>query len=426
MLDRVQLGQPAPRTRRLLLRLCLFAFCGGLLLLLSSRPADAAERREPRLLDPVRTTLKATAREVDSFAGRATGSGTSTVGKAATAAHRVATPRPRPATSAARPRATSAARPAAASVARPAPASTVKRGAPAVTSPVRRAATRPTTSAVRPAAGSAARSVTRASTRSLGRAAKLAENPLGHAGEVAGGPLSRVAKALCGPVDGHGNLARRCATLPLRGAEPGPGSLKGARLLGPVVGLTGPVLRPLGSALAPVGSALAPVGSVLAPVVGPVGGLVRPVVPGGLLPLPGLAESGAGVSAGVGASASAGVRHHGPGVGFAGFEGFPADVLSFSQTNPARPAADGASSPAARSIRSWPALTGAVSLPGSPASAELPAGGPDPLSSSSGAGLGLAALTAALVLLGLIGRGRARPDRSGVISRSYLPLVSPA
>jgi hypothetical protein len=73
-----------------------------------------------------------------------------------------------------------------------------------------------------------------------------------------------------------------------------------------------------------------------------------------------------------------------------------------------------------------PALTGAVSLPGVPASAELPAGGPDLLSSSSGAGLGLAALAAALLLLGLPGRGRARPDRSGVLSRSYLPLVSPA
>jgi len=67
-----------------------------------------------------------------------------------------------------------------------------------------------------------------------------------------------------------------------------------------------------------------------------------------------------------------------------------------------------------------------VSLPGFPASAELPAGGPDPLSTSSGAGLGLAALAAALILLGPIGRGRARPDGSGVISRSYLPLVSPA
>ena len=77
MLDRVHPLQPARRRRRLMVRLCLFAFCGGLLLLLSSRPADATERREPRLLDPVSTTLKATAREVDSFAGRATGSGTS-------------------------------------------------------------------------------------------------------------------------------------------------------------------------------------------------------------------------------------------------------------------------------------------------------------------------------------------------------------
>src|SRR5215212_4546075 len=103
MLDRVHRQQPAPRERRLLVRLCLFAFCGGLLLLLSSRPADAAERRESRLLDPVGTTLKATAREVDSFAGRATGSRTSTVAKATSAARQVATPHPRPATSAARP-----------------------------------------------------------------------------------------------------------------------------------------------------------------------------------------------------------------------------------------------------------------------------------------------------------------------------------
>jgi hypothetical protein len=49
----------------------------------------------------VRTTLKATAREVDSFAGRATGSGTSTAAKAkakaVTAARQVA-PHPRQAT----------------------------------------------------------------------------------------------------------------------------------------------------------------------------------------------------------------------------------------------------------------------------------------------------------------------------------------
>ena len=53
MVDLVQLAQPAPDRRRLLVRLALFAFCGGLLLLLSSRPAEAAERREPGLLDPV-------------------------------------------------------------------------------------------------------------------------------------------------------------------------------------------------------------------------------------------------------------------------------------------------------------------------------------------------------------------------------------
>jgi hypothetical protein len=163
---------------------------------------------------------------------------------------------------------------------------------------------------------------------------------------------------------------------------------------------------------------LAPVGSALAPVIGPVGGLLPPVVPGGLLPLPRVAGSGARVSVGAGA--------HGPGAFFAGFEGTWPALLGSSLTIPARPAADGASSPAARSIRSWPALTGAVSLPGFPASAELPAGGPDPLPTSSGAGLGLAALAAALILLGPIGRGRARPYGSGVISRSYLPLVSPA
>src|SRR5215211_4716042 len=118
MVDRVELAQPAPNRRRLVVRLALFAFCGGLLLLLSSRPAEAAERREPGLLDPVRTTLKATAREVDSFAGRATGSGASTAGQAAAAA-------------------------------RSAAGSAVKRGAPAVPSPVRWAAppTRPATPA---------------------------------------------------------------------------------------------------------------------------------------------------------------------------------------------------------------------------------------------------------------------------------------
>jgi hypothetical protein len=212
--------------------------------------------------------------------------------------------------------------------------------------------------------------------------------------------------------------------------------LKGA--LAPVVGLAGPVLRPVapvlapvesvlapvgsalapvGSALAPIGTALAPIGTALAPVIGPVGGLLPPVVPG-LLPLPGLSGAGAGAATGFGGLEVV--------ASFAGFGGVVPASAASSLTIPARPAADGASSPAARSIRSWPALTGAVSLPGFPASAELPAGGPDPLSTSSGAGLGLAALAAVLVLLGPIGRGLARADGSGVISRSYLPLVSPA
>ena len=189
-----------------------------------------------------------------------------------------------------------------------------------------------------------------------------------------------------------------------------------APVTGAVVRPLGPALAPVGSALAPVGSVLAPVGSALAPVTGAVGGLVPPVVSGGLLPLPG---PGTGSRAGPGtdgpAATSTGLAATAP----------AATAPAASLTNPARPAADGASSPAARSTRSWPALTGAVSLPGFPASAELPAGGPDPLSTSSGAGLALAALAAALLLLGLPGRGRARLDRSDVsrapTSRPSLP-----
>jgi hypothetical protein len=123
--DGVHLRESAPFGRRLVVRLALFAFCGGLLLLLSSRPAEAADRREPGLLDSARTTLTATAREVDSFAGRASGSGTSTAGSAAT------------------------------------------RGAPADPSPVRRAAppTRSATSAAKPVAHLTAR-VARVTARS--------------------------------------------------------------------------------------------------------------------------------------------------------------------------------------------------------------------------------------------------------------------
>ena len=372
-MDRVQLAQPAPNRRRLLVRLALLAFCGGLLLLLSSRPAEAAERREPGLLDPVSATLKATAREVQ-LAGRATGSGTSTVGKAADAARQAVAPHPRPTPSAARPPATPP----------------VKRGAPAVTSPVRRVA--PPTPRPTPA--------------------KPLTAPLSRVGKVATGPVGRVAE-VASPVTGP-------ATGPVaRIAEAG-GHLLGpvARVAAPVAGVVGPLT---GAVVEPLGSALDPVGSALVPVAGAVGGLVSPVVPGGLLPLPQLPGSGAVGSRGRPAA-------KGPAGASTGVDGIAqaVSVPAGSQTIPARPAADGASSHAARSIRSWPALTGAVSLPGFPASAELPAGGPDPLSTSSGAGFALAALTAALLLLGLNGRGRARPDRSGVLSRSYLPAVSPA
>src|SRR5215217_1181203 len=149
MVDRVELAQPAPRGRRLVVRLALFAFCGGLLLLLSSRPAEAAERREPGLLDPVRTTLKATAREVDSFAGRATGSGASTAGSA------------------------------------------VERGAPAVPSPVRRAAppTRPAASAVRTASRPTAATAPVPGTLS---------GPLERTGRLTAKPVARATRPLAG------------------------------------------------------------------------------------------------------------------------------------------------------------------------------------------------------------------------------------
>jgi hypothetical protein len=96
-LDRVQQVEQTAPGRRLLVRLGLFAFCVGLLLLRSSRPAEAPARREPQLLGPVDTTLKATAREVDSCAGRAAGSGSSTVAGTVDAARQVVAPPPRPA-----------------------------------------------------------------------------------------------------------------------------------------------------------------------------------------------------------------------------------------------------------------------------------------------------------------------------------------
>jgi hypothetical protein len=73
--DQEHRAQPAPPGRRLLVRLGLLGFRGSLLRL-PSRPAGAERLK---LLDPVSTTFKATAKNVDSVAGRATGSRSSTV-----------------------------------------------------------------------------------------------------------------------------------------------------------------------------------------------------------------------------------------------------------------------------------------------------------------------------------------------------------
>ena len=364
-MDRVQQTEPTPAGRRLLLRLCLLVLFGGLLLLLSSRPADGAERQELGLLDPVGTTSKATAKEVGSLAGRAAGSGLSTVATATSVLRQPVAPQPRPAVEAARATARS----------------TAKRGAPAVTSPVRRVAppTSPGVSARRAAArpaGQAAKAVPGTTTGPLARVANVTAAPVGRVAEVAAGPVARVANVAAGPVAGVAEVAA-------------------------------PMTRPVGSALAPIGSGLAPV-------TGAVGGLVDPLVLVGLVRVPG----GLLGPAGAAPAASAGPATELTDPNSAG----PADLLAAaSQTPPAS-----AGSPGDRPVRSWPALTGAVHLPGVPASAELPAGGPDPLSTAWGAGLFLAAFAAFLLPPGVRGRGRARLDRAGVLSRSYLPLVSPA
>ena len=66
-----------------------------------------------------------------------------------------------------------------------------------------------------------------------------------------------------------------------------------------------------------------------------------------------------------------------------------------------------------------------------PAPAGEPTPGPlspgtGPPGSTGGASPTTGPVTGALLLLGIPGRGRAHPERSGVRSRSYLPLVSPA
>jgi hypothetical protein len=80
-----------------------------------------------------------------------------------------------------------------------------------------------------------------------------------------------------------------------------------------------------------------------------------------------------------------------------------------------------------RLVVRWPALTGAVSLPGLPASADLPAGGPDPRSNSPGAAFtALAALIAALLLLGPWAAVAPGPTGRAFSRAPTSPLVSPA
>jgi hypothetical protein len=125
MVDPVQVARPAPGRRRLLARLCLFAFFGGLLLLLSSRPAEAAERREPGLLGLL-GSCSGSSTQASVQAGRSAGATGVRVPHTAAADVSIGTRRSRPAASGP------------ASTSRPR-STTVGADAPATTSPRTRA-----------------------------------------------------------------------------------------------------------------------------------------------------------------------------------------------------------------------------------------------------------------------------------------------
>jgi hypothetical protein len=370
----------APDRRLLLLRLLLLLLGGVLFVLLSSGPARAAERQRSGLLDPVGGTLAAATEPVGSLARGAAGTVSSTVGRTAGAARRsVASPR-RP-----------AARQAVGSTA-PAPvAGALKRGAAAITSPVRRTAP-----------------PTRGITRPLRRAAASPTN-------VLAGSVRPAVTAVAGRLGG--------AVAPVAGAAAPAG-----HVVAPVAGAVGPLAGPLAGALAPIGGAAGPVagalGGALAPVTGPVGALdpvlgplgrrAGGLLPGGLLPveLP--------------------------------LPGGPPTSRPAPMTSRAGPVADLLTSPASAgpapifppSVAGQPPATGdaAHHHPASPAPqvasrvpapAQLPAGR-DAVSDSSATGAGLAALAGALLPFGLRRHARVGAERSGIRSRSYLPLVAPA
>jgi hypothetical protein len=364
----------APDRRLLLLRLLLLLLGGVLFVLLSSGPARAAERQRSGLLDPVGGTLAAATEPVGSLARGAAGTVSSTVGRTAGVARRsVASPR-RP-----------AARPAVGSTAPARAAGALKRGAPAITSPVRRTA--PPT-----------RTVTRPRRR------------------AAGGPTTGLAGA---PSPVTGRLGG--AVAPAAGAlGPAAGPLAGA--LAPIDGAVAPVTGRLGTSLERVAGAL---GRALAPVAGPVGGALDPVLgplgrrvggllPDGLLPVelplpggpptprPAPTTSRAGPVADLLTSpASAGPAPIFPPPA----AGEPRATDGAARHHPAPPA---------------PRVASRVPVP-----AELPVGR-DAVSDSSATGVGLAALAGALLLFGLRRHARVGAERSGIRSRSSLPLVAPA
>lgn len=346
----------APVRRLLLVRLLLLLLGGVLLVLLSSRPAGAAERQRSGLLDPVGGTLAAATEPVGSLARGAAGTVSSTVGRTAGVARRsVASPR-RP-----------AARPAVGSTA-PAPAAGARtRGAPAITSPVRRTAP-PTSSITRPL--------------------RLA----------AGGPANGLAGSVRPAVAPVGGRLGE-AVAPVAGAA------------APAGQVVGPVTGALGRALAPV---TGPVGGALDPVLGPLGRRVGGLLPDGLLPVelplpggpptprPAPTTSRAGPVADLLTSpASAGPAPIFP----PSVAGEPPATAGVARHHPASPA---------------PQVASRVPVP-----TELPAGR-DAVSDSSATGVGLAALAGALLLFGLRRHERVRAERSGIRSRSYLPLVAPA
>jgi hypothetical protein len=339
--------------RLLLVRLLLLLLGGVLLVLLSSRPAGAAERQRSGPLDPVGGTLAAATEPVGSLARGAAGTVSSTVGRTAGVARRSVASQRRP-----------AARPAVGSTAPARAAGALRRGASAITSPVRRTA---------PPTGSV--------TRPLRRATAIATN--------------RLASSL------------RPALTPV-GGRVGPD----AGALAPAAGAPGSVTGALGGLLAPV---TGPVGGALDPVLGPLGRRVGDLLPDGLLPVE-LPLPGGPLTP----RPSPTTSRAGP------VADLLTDPTSAGPAPIVVPPPDAADPPAAGPMgRHHPASPGLEVASRVPVPAELPAGR-DALSDPSATAVGLAALAGALLLFGLRRQARVRAETSGIRSRSYLPLVAPA